>query len=295
MLHKCQTGPTEHPIDRPHQKVFPARFSAERGRGGREIRRRGGRIGAPGVRERHAWSRYDGFRRGRGRVVRSRGARRRRQGAQAERGCPVSFIPLAVVRPPSLHLSSPRLTKHSTPRLARTGETQGAASAGRRVAVASLGRGEASPSSLRPRRNSRSKKGCQRASAELCPPTRARPRFHRIALTGYPRGSSAATSAASACPPPRSGSRSATTKRPGDGSPRRNRVCCRPGSGSARLRSPTSSARTTRTTTVRIPTPLYSGTRPRPRRITRGSRSSARRPFSDAAKFASSAAGRASR
>ena len=65
--------------------VFPPHLGRARPRG-EEIRRRGGRIGARGVRERHAWSRYDGFRRGRGRVVRSRGARRRRQGAQQSGG-----------------------------------------------------------------------------------------------------------------------------------------------------------------------------------------------------------------
>ena len=80
---------SEHPILRPegeYSYLCFRRISAERGRGGEEIRRRWGRIGARGVRERHAWSRYDGFRRGRGRVVRSRGARRRRQGAQQSGG-----------------------------------------------------------------------------------------------------------------------------------------------------------------------------------------------------------------
>ena len=89
VLRKCQTGPTAQnirSIDPKASTCIAARISAERGRGGEEIRRRGGRIGTRGVRERHAWSRYDGFRRGRGRVVRSRGARRRRQGAQRSGG-----------------------------------------------------------------------------------------------------------------------------------------------------------------------------------------------------------------
>ena len=76
-------------------------------------------------------------------MVRPRGARRCRQGAKSG-GVPSFFFPL-FPPPTPLFRAYPHLTRHPTHHPTRTGETQGAASAGRLVAIASLGRGEAYP------------------------------------------------------------------------------------------------------------------------------------------------------
>ena len=76
-------------------------------------------------------------------MVRPRGARRCRQGAKSG-GVP-SFFPLFAPPPTPLFRAYRHLTRHPTHHPTRAGETQGAASAGRLVAIASLGRGEAYP------------------------------------------------------------------------------------------------------------------------------------------------------